>query len=80
MSGIFVTFLTAFEAIFGFSSSDARMQPISGNFIGFNTTPFPWRGVVKVPFVGPHATKLKSKPQKMGSKATLSWVVLEVVR
>ena len=51
----------AFEAIFGFSSSDARTQPVSGNFIGFNTTPFPRRDVVKVPFAGPHAAKLKSK-------------------
>ena len=51
----------AFKAIFGWSSSDARTQPISGNFIGFNTTPFPRRDVVKVPFAGPHAAKLRSK-------------------
>jgi alpha-mannosidase len=51
----------AFKAILGFSSSDARSQPISGNFIGFNTTPFPRRDVVKVPFAGPHAAKLRSK-------------------
>jgi alpha-mannosidase len=51
----------AFKAIFGFSSSDARTQPVSGNIIGFNTTPFPRRDVVKVPFAGPHAAKLKSK-------------------
>jgi len=51
----------AFEAIFGWPSSDARTQPVSANFIGFNTTPFPRRDVVKVPFAGPHAAKLKSK-------------------
>lgn len=51
----------AFEAIFGWSNSDARTQPVSGNFIGFNTTPFPRRDVVKVPFAGPHAAKLRSK-------------------
>ena len=51
----------AFEAILGFPSSDARTQPTSGNFIGFNTTPFPRRDVVKVPFAGPHAAKLRSK-------------------
>lgn len=51
----------AFKAIFGFPSSDARTKPISGNFIGFNTTPFPRRDVVKVPFAGPHAAKLRSK-------------------
>jgi alpha-mannosidase len=51
----------AFKAIFGFLTTDARTQPISGNFIGFNTTPFPRRDVVKVSFAGPHATKLKSK-------------------
>lgn len=51
----------AFKAIFGWSSSDARTQPVSGNFIGFNTTPFPRRDVVKVPFAGPYATKLRSK-------------------
>jgi len=51
----------AFEAIFGWPSSDARTQPVSGNFIGFNTTPFPRRDVVKVPFAGPHAAKLRSK-------------------
>jgi len=51
----------AFKAIFGCPSSDARTQPVSGNFIGFNTTPFQRRDVVKVPFAGPHAAKLKSK-------------------
>ena len=51
----------AFEAIFGWASSDARTQPVSGDFIGFNTTPFPRRDVVKVPFAGPHAAKLRSK-------------------
>ena len=51
----------AFNAILGFPSSDARTQPVSGNFIGFNTTPFPRRDVVKVPFAGPQAAKLKSK-------------------
>lgn len=51
----------AFKAILGFSSSDARTTPVSGNFIGFNTTPFPRRDVVKVPFAGPHAAKLRSK-------------------
>ena len=51
----------AFEAIFGRRSSDARTKPVSGDFIGFNTTPFPRRDVVKVPFAGPHAAKLKSK-------------------
>ena len=51
----------AFKAIFGWPSSDARVQPISGNFIGFNTTPFPRRDVIKVPFTGPHAAKLRSK-------------------
>jgi len=51
----------AFKTIFGWPSSDARTQPVSGNFIGFNTTPFPRRDVVKVPFAGPHAAKLRSK-------------------
>lgn len=51
----------AFRVIFGFPSSDARTQLVSGNFIGFNTTPFPRRDVVKVPFTGPHAAKLRSK-------------------
>lgn len=51
----------AFRVIFGFPSSDARTQPVSGNFIGFNTTPFPRRDVVKVPFTGSHAAKLRSK-------------------
>ena len=51
----------AFKAIFGWSSSDARTQPVSGNFIGFNTTPFPRRDVVKVPFAGPYVAKLRSK-------------------
>ena len=51
----------AFEAILEFPSSDARTRPVSGNFIGFNTTPFPRRDVVKVPFTGSHASKLKSK-------------------
>ena len=50
----------AFKAIFGCPSSDARTQHVSGKFIGFNTTPFPRRDVVKVPFAGPHAAKLKS--------------------
>lgn len=51
----------AFDALLGFKSSDARTEPISGNFIGFNTTPFPRRDVVKIPFTGPHATELRSK-------------------
>lgn len=51
----------AFEVIFGWANSDARTQPVSGNFIGFNTTPFPRRDVVKVPFSGPQAAKLRSK-------------------
>ena len=51
----------AFEAILGFQSADARTQPVFGNFIGFNTTPFPRRDVVKIPFAGPHAEKLRSK-------------------
>jgi len=51
----------AFKAIFGWSSSDARTRPVSGDFIGFNTTPFARRDVVKVPFAGPHAAKLRSK-------------------
>ena len=50
----------AFEAIFGWPSSDARAQHVSGTFIGFNTTPFPRRDVVKVPIAGPHAAKLRS--------------------
>ena len=51
----------AFEAILGWPSSDIRTQPVSENFIGFNTTPFPRRDVVKIPFAGPHAAKLRSK-------------------
>ena len=51
----------AFEVIFGCASSDAQTHHVSGNFVGFNTTPFPRRDVVKVPFAGPHAAKLKSK-------------------
>jgi alpha-mannosidase len=51
----------AFKAIFGWSGSDARTQPVSGNFTGFNTTPFPRRDVVKVPFAGPHVAKLRTK-------------------
>jgi len=50
----------AFEAIFGCATSDARTQHVSGNFVGFNTTPFPRRDVIKVPFAGPHAAKLRS--------------------
>lgn len=51
----------AFKVLFGFSSSDARTEPLSGNFVGFNTTPFPRRDIVKIPFAGPHATELRSK-------------------
>src|ERR1700733_14883505 len=51
----------AFDAILGFPSSDARTQPTSGNFTGFHTIPFPRRDVVKIPFAGPHAAKLRSK-------------------
>lgn len=51
----------AFEAIFGVPNFDARKQPLSGNVIGFNTTPFPRRDVVKVPLTGRHAAKLRSK-------------------
>ena len=51
----------AFKAIFGFETSDARTKPISGSFIGFNTTPFPRRDVVTVPFAGSHAEKLRTK-------------------
>ena len=51
----------AFKVIFGCQSSDARTQHVSETFIGFNTTPFPRRDVVKVPFAGPHTAKLRSR-------------------
>jgi alpha-mannosidase len=59
----------AFEALFQSSTAlSPTAKPTSGNLVAFNTTFFPRRDVVSVPFgSGAHAAKLRSRAVQTSS-------------